>query len=105
MSISLVPYAFSPYTDSWLFAANCVIGYVLGIFLYYCLLKAQYIDPGVLFREFSYEDEEHGFPSDRKVMSAEYKKQEKDNIRQGAHIYKPRYCHTCHIMKPPLASH
>lgn len=63
------------------------------------------MDPGVLFREFSYEDEENGFPSEDKMNIEEHKKSQNDQIRQGAHIYKPRYCHTCHIMKPPKASH
>lgn len=63
------------------------------------------MDPGVLFREFSYEDEEAGFPSDRTLHKEEEKLSANDRIRQGAHIYKPRYCHTCHIMKPSKASH
>ena len=49
------------------------------------------MDPGVLFREFAYEDEENGFPSDQKLFKSENKKKANDVIRQGAHIYKPRY--------------
>lgn len=63
------------------------------------------MDPGVLFREFTYEDEENGFPSERNMNKEEYKKASEDRIRQGAHIYKPRYCHTCNIMRPSKASH
>jgi len=69
------------------------------------MLRAQYRDPGVLFRDFTFEDEEAGFPSDRKIIIEEATKAQHDVVRQGAHIYKPRYCHTCQIIRPPLASH
>ena len=105
MSFTIVPYSFSKYTDSDLFKFASGIGYIIGIALYFCMLKAQYMDPGVLFREFSYEDEEAGFPSDKNQIKEESVKAANDRVRQGAHIYKPRYCHTCHIMKPPKTSH
>ena len=105
MSITFVPYAFLGYINSILFDISWIAGYIIGIFLYYWQLRCQYMDPGVLFREFSYEDEEAGFPSDKTLSKEENIKAANDRIRQGAHIYKPRYCHTCHIMKPPKASH
>ena len=52
------------------------------------------MDPGVLFREFSYEDEEAGFPRDEIILRREAEKCKYDKIREGAHIYKSRYCHT-----------
>lgn len=105
MSVTIVPYTFSKYTDSILFKMMALLGYPMAALLYYCMVMATITDPGVLFREFSYEDEEAGFPSDRKQNLEEVEKAQNDKVREGAHIYKPRYCHTCHIMKPPKASH
>jgi hypothetical protein len=105
MSIMIVPYSFSEYTDSILFKIMAVLGYPIAALLYYCMVMATFTDPGVLFREFSYEDEEAGFPSDHNLNIEEAKRSKDDVVREGAHIYKPRYCHTCHIMKPSKASH
>ena len=105
LSVSIAPYSFSNHTQSIIFKITAILGYLIGILLYICMLKSQFMDPGVLFREFSYEDEETGFPSEKNQNKNENSLAANDKIRQGAHIYKPRYCHTCHIMKPPKASH
>mmetsp|Transcript_2995 Transcript_2995/g.3550 ORF Transcript_2995/g.3550 Transcript_2995/m.3550 type:complete len:131 (+) Transcript_2995:106-498(+) len=105
MTLSIVPYSLSKYNGSLLFTIAALSGYPIAFWLYYCLIKAQFTDPGVMFREFAYEDEENGFPSDVTYLKHEAILAEGDKIREGAHIYKARYCHTCHIMKPPKVSH
>lgn len=105
LSCTFAPYSFSHYVDTNFFPFLTVFGYLIGLWLWYWLIRCQFTDPGVLFREFSYEDEEAGFPSEKNIQKNEFEKQKNDIVRQGAHIYKPRYCNTCHIIRPPLASH
>lgn len=105
MNITMVPYALANKIESWAYKLSLILGYIIAISIYYCMLRCQYMDPGVLFREFTYEDEEAGFPTEKHLTREEMRKAHTDIIRQGAHIYKPRYCHTCNIMRPPKASH
>jgi hypothetical protein len=103
-SVTGVPYFWIEVDSHWATLFG-MYGYVHLAIFEYCFLRAQYMDPGVMFREIVYEDEEAGFPSESTIMQKERQMAENDKIRQGAHIYKPRYCNTCNIIKPVKASH
>lgn len=73
MSVTFIPYSLSEHMDSMWFKISSFSGYFIAAWLYYCLWRAEFMDPGVLFREFAFEDEEAGFPSDNKILAEEAK--------------------------------
>ncbi|TNV82004.1 hypothetical protein FGO68_gene2770 [Halteria grandinella] len=60
---------------------------------YLSLLKCQFTDPGILNKEVEY------LEKDQQLAK------EGDYFYENTLIYKPRYCSTCNIIRPPKASH
>ena len=76
-TFSLVPYLVQKSPDWGLVVSS--IGWALLAIIYVALLRAQYMDPGVLFREIIYDE-------DRQNLYG--KRDNNDLIYKGAHIYK-----------------
>jgi hypothetical protein len=79
-SISIAPYFWFE-VDTWVAKLIPIIGYTLGIAFEYVFLKAEFMDPGVLYREIIYEDEENGFLSERTQMRQERAAAKDDLVR------------------------
>jgi palmitoyltransferase ZDHHC9/14/18 len=97
MASVALPYKMSGNSTHFWSTTLPVTTFLLGLLAHTLALVCQFSDPGVIPREPSFfkEEEQQNLTMETKM----------NNIYYQAHIYKPRFCETCFLIRPPKGSH
>lgn len=84
-----------PETSAWTKVYSYTV-MILTLLLWALALIVQFTDPGIVKREPAFFNEHEAADEQTKLMNS---------VTMRTHLYKPRFCETCYIIRPPKASH